>query len=241
MIKLGKLKKKVLIIAVVITIITAIIGSLCFFGFVWPNNLFANNYSVQGIDVSNYQGDINWTQVADNNKIKFAYIKATEGNDYQDKYFNKNWNEISKTSIYKGAYHYFTTKSTGKEQSYNFINTVPAEKGCLPPVVDVEEQGNDKAEFINELTDYLNIIESKYHQKPIIYPVYSLYDEYIRDSFKGYDIWIRDIIKPAKLIDNREWLMWQYCSRGRIQGIDMYVDINVYKKDIDDLELILSN
>lgn len=236
------MKKKISMYVVIIFIIViVIIGSLCFFGFLWPNKFFADNYSVQGIDVSNYQRDINWRQVADNKKIKFAYIKATEGNDYQDKYFKKNWDGISKNSLYKGAYHYFTTKSTGKAQAYNFINTVPVEKGCLPPVVDIEEESNDKTKFIKELKDYLNIIEKRYNQKPIIYTVNNLYDEYIKDYFKDYDIWIRDIIKPAKLSGDRKWLMWQYCSRGRIHGIDMYVDLNVYDKDIDNLELLLSN
>lgn len=192
------MKKKILMYVVIIVIVIGIIGSLCFGGFIWPNNFFADNYSVQGIDVS-------------------------------------------KTNIYKGAYHYFTTKSSGKDQALNFINTVPIEKGCLPPAVDIEEECNDKIKFINELTDYLNIIEKKYNQKPIIYTVNNLYQEYIKDYFKGYDIWIRDIIKPAKLSDNRRWIMWQYCSRGRIKGIDTYVDLNVYKDDIDNLELLLSN
>lgn len=65
--------------------------------------------------------------------------------------------------------------------------------------------------------------------------------EYIKNYFIGYDIWIRDIVKPAELSDNRSWLMWQYCSRGRIDGIDTYVDLNVYKKDMDNLQSLLSN
>lgn len=105
--------------------IAFVVSVLCFFGLLWPNSFFANNYSVQGIDVSNYQGDIDWMQVETNNSIKFAYLKATEGKNYQDKYFQENWNGISRTRLYKGAYHYFTIGSSGKDQAMNFINTVP--------------------------------------------------------------------------------------------------------------------
>lgn len=225
--------------AAAITIVSVIAVVLCYFGILWPNSFFADKYLVQGIDVSNYQKEIDWKQVAANKKINFVFIKATEGNDYQDKYFKKNWEAASQVQLYKGAYHYFTTKSSGKEQAENFIKVVPLEKGCLPPVIDIEENGLHKETFKKELTDFIKLLEEKYKQKPILYVVYPLYDEYIRGDFKQYPIWIRDIVKPPKLSDKKQWLFWQYCNRGRIEGISTYVDLNVFDGDTSKLKSLL--
>jgi len=230
--------KKVVVICV-LSIITIIVAVFCYLGIIWPNNIFANKYSVQGIDVSNHQKDIDWNLVAQNEKIKFVFIKATEGNDYQDKYFKSNWDSATQVGLYKGAYHYFTTESSGKEQANNFIASVPVEKGCLPPVIDIEESGLDKEKFKKELSDFISEIEETYKQKPILYVVYPLYEEYIQGDFEECPIWIRDVIKPAKL-DDREWILWQYCNRGRVDGINSYADLNVFYGDEDKLKSLLS-
>ncbi len=231
------MKKTILICTILIVIILA---ALCYFGVLWPNDFFANSYSVQGVDVSNHQKEINWNQVAQNKKIKFAFIKATEGKNYKDKYFQTNWNGASEAKLYKGAYHYFTTTSSGKEQANNFIKLVPAEKGCLPPVIDIEENGLNKENFKKELSDFIKLIEVKYSQKPILYVVYSLYDEYIKGDFEQYPIWIRDVIKPPKLSDSRGWLFWQFSERARIAGVNTFVDMNVFNGDIEELKGLLS-
>lgn len=237
--KEGESMKKVIVICG-LSIVSITVVVLCYFGILWPNNFFANKYSVQGIDVSNYQKDIDWNKVAQNQKIKFVFIKATEGKDYQDKYFKSNWDSATQVGLYKGAYHYFTTKSSGIDQANNFINSVPVEKGCMPPVIDIEESGIDKEKFKKELSDYISIIEETYNQKPILYVVYSLYEEYIKGDFEECPIWIRDIIKPPRLEDERDWIFWQYCNRGRLDGINSYVDINVFYGDEGELKSLLS-
>lgn len=233
--------KKVGLISVICLLLIIFLLFLCYKGYIWPNAIFSSRYSVHGIDVSHYQGNINWEQIVQNKKIKFVYIKATEGNDYRDKYFQRNWEEASKAGIYKGAYHYFTTKSSGIEQAKNYIEVVPAESGCMPPVIDIEEDGVEKDVFKKNLTDYINMIEKKYQQKPILYVVYPLYDEYIKGDFEEYTIWIRDIVIPPSLSDGRQWLFWQYSNRGRFKGENMYYDLNVFNGNIDELEKLLSD
>lgn len=114
---------------------------------------------VRGIDVSNHQKDIDWKQISQNKKVRFVFIKVTEGKDFRDKYFLTNWNDASQVGLYKGAYHYFTVRSSGKEQAENFIGLVPYEIGCLPPVVDIEESGLSKDTVKKELSDYLTLVE----------------------------------------------------------------------------------
>lgn len=234
------MNKKIIIFVMGSLINFSILILLVIFGVICPNFIFTNSYSVFGIDVSNHQGDIDWVKVAQNKKTRFAFIKATEGKDYQDKYFITNWHAASKAGLIKGAYHYFKITSSGEEQAENFIKNVPYEKGCLPPVVDIEENGLSKVAFRKELGDYLTSVEKTYHQKPILYVVYPLYDEYIKGEFEQYPIWIRDVFLPPKLSDNREWMFWQYSERGRVDGIRTDVDLNLFRKDMNELNSLLS-
>src|SRR3990172_4519727 len=94
-------------------------------------------YPVVGIDVSNHQGVIDWPKVRASG-IAFAYIKATEGGDFRDKSFERNWQDSAKAGMPRGAYHFFTACKSGAEQAGNFIAAVPRESGSLPPVIDVE-------------------------------------------------------------------------------------------------------
>ncbi|MBC7765760.1 MAG: glycoside hydrolase [Hyphomonadaceae bacterium] len=220
--------------------IIIIFATLCYFGRIWPNNFFANRYAIHGVDVSNHQKNIDWKRIAENKKIQFAFIKATEGKDYKDQYFQANWDASSKAGLYKGAYHYFTTSSSGKEQAENFINFVPVERDCLPPVIDIEERGLDKQSFQKELRDFITVIEDTYHQKPFLYVVYPLYDAYLLGDFEQYPIWIRDIVKPPTLSDKRKWLFWQYCDRGRVEGVRDDVDLNVFAGDMNQFKSLLS-
>ncbi len=98
-------------------------------------------YPVMGVDVSRYQGNIQWDVIAGQD-VQFAFIKATEGSSYQDPLFAFNWEECRKNRIYAGAYHFFSFESGGDTQAQNFINTVGELQDDLPPVVDLEFYGN---------------------------------------------------------------------------------------------------
>ncbi len=205
------------------------------FGVISPNSLFAAKYTVKGIDVSHYQGDIDWDKVRSNKDISFVYIKATEGKTNQDDHFQKNRDGVRKAGLKTGAYHYFTLSSTGEEQAANFIATVPKAEDSLPPVVDLEAEGPDKVKYRQELKKLLSTLEKHYGEKPILYVVYPVYDEYIKGDFKEYPIWIRSTFLPPRLSDEREWRMWQYWDRGKVDGIAGYVDMDVYKGSLDEL------
>ena len=218
-----------------IIIIFIILLALCeYFGIIQHNKIFTYKYNVKGIDVSHWQNKIEWNEVKEDN-VEFVYIKATEGNDFIDNMFSYNWNETKKVNLKRGAYHYFTTGSSGKEQGNNFIKTVPNELDSLPPVIDIEVGGLPKEQFNRELNDFIKVLENEYGKKPILYVMYPLYESYIKDEYKDYKIWIRDIVKPPQLSDGREWAIWQYSNRGRIKGIETYVDLNVSNLELEDL------
>ena len=94
-------------------------------------------YKIKGIDISHYQGKINWKNIQEQG-IRFVYMKATQGINFQDKRFRYNWHETKKNKIPRGAYHFFDLCGKGISQAKNFIRTVPTDNSMLPPVVDLE-------------------------------------------------------------------------------------------------------
>jgi len=231
--KMDKLKinKPMIITVSVLTVICITAAALLYFGIIQVNHPSKDKYSIRGVDVSEYQGDIDWIVLA-NQDIDFAFVKATEGSSYTDEHFSENWENASKTDLRIGAYHFFSLESSGKSQAEHFCNTVEAVENMLPPVVDVEPYGTYKdisEENLSELTDWLTVTEEYYGIKPIIYTTSKWYNKLIKDSFPDYDIWIRSVYsKPNKDV---EWTFWQYSNRMRLGGYDgeeKYIDMNVF-------------
>jgi lysozyme len=214
-------------------ILIILLGFLEYRGIIWHNELFALRYDVKGLDVSHHQGDINWKVVQEKNDFKFVYIKATEGKDYVDGRFTYNWKEAKKNGLLTGAYHFFAMTSSGEEQANNFINLVPKQSDSLPPVIDIEIPLNYNQDKVRqELRTLADKMEQQYGKKPILYVTYDRYDKYVKGYFPNYDIWIRDIVKFPTL-GKQKWLLWQYHNRGKIDGVDTYVDINVFNGNLD--------
>jgi lysozyme len=203
--------------------------------FVHPNK---NVYSLDGLDVSHHQGEIDWEKV--DRKYQFVFIKATEGDDFVDKRFYENAERIKGTQRVLGAYHFFHFNYGGLEQANNYINTV-GNIIDLPPVVDFEFTGNpkrfDKQRVYNELKICIDSLENYYGHKVIIYATRSTYIQFIKNNFDN-PIWYRSIMFPiGKSIKNV--LFWQYHNSAIIEGINAKVDLNVFKGDILELKKLI--
>lgn len=213
---------------------TAVLVYMVYFGYFHVNAFRAGQYPVRGVDVSHYQGEIDWNVLAAQD-IQFAYIKASEGSSYTDDRFAYNMQEARKTGLRVGAYHFFSFDSPGISQAAHFIETVEPFEGMLPPVVDVEFYGNKEADppdpedVIPQLQVYLDAVEQAYGMRPVIYATYESWELYIRDQFDDHPLWIRDIWnRPKSPVD---WTLWQYTNRGRLDGFsgeEPYVDLNVF-------------
>ena len=220
--------KPIIAVFFVICITAAV---LLYFGIMHINHPPKDKYPIRGVDVSEYQGDIDWSVLATRD-IDFAFIKATEGSSYTDEHFSENWENASKTDLRIGAYHFFSLESSGKSQTEHFCDTVQSVPNMLPPVVDVEPYGTYKditEKDVSELTDWLTVTEEYYGIKPIIYTTSKWYNKQIKDSFPDYDIWIRSVYsKPNKDVN---WTFWQYSNRMHLDGYDgeeKYIDMNVF-------------
>lgn len=213
------------------TAVGLLLAYLLFVGQIRFNYPDKDEFPIVGIDVSHHQGEIRWTELKTEN-ISFVIIKATEGGDYKDPFFTKNWTNSKEVGFKTGAYHFYRICKNGKEQAQNFIETVPNQADNLPPTIDLEFGGNCKTDktkdqILKEINEFLDILESHYKRRPIIYVTHEFYDQYLVDKFKDHPIWIRDIFKRPELRDKREWLIWQFANRAHLKGIDMYVDLNV--------------
>ena len=194
-------------------------------------------YSVHGIDVSSYQGKIDWKKVKsmkeDDVQVTFAFIKATEGISSVDPYFQRNWREAPKAGIVCGAYHYFIPKKSGLWQARFFLQTVKFDQGDLPPVVDIEQlSGVSPEKMRTELLDFLNHIEKKTKVKPIIYSGLVFYKDYLKGHFDNYPLWIAHYYKTdLKAGADAQWFFWQHSDKAKINGINHIVDFNAFKGD----------
>jgi lysozyme len=182
-----------------------------------------------GVDVSNHQGRIDWEAVAADD-IEFAYIKATEGGDFVDRSFERNWEGAEAAGLDRGAYHFFTLCRSGAEQAENFLRTVPTDPE-LPPAVDLELGGNcasrpDQAWIDRELGDFLAEVEEATGVRALLYIGPEFEDVYPIKEDLDRPIWHRRfVLRP----EGGAWWVWQLQSVADVAGIDGGVDLNVMR------------
>ena len=201
---------------------------------------------VMGIDVSQFQGKIDWKlvdSVESKFPIKYVLIRATAGNDKVDSRFNDNWEGSKKYHFIRGAYHYYRPNENSMEQAKLFIKTVKLQKGDFPPVLDIEklpeEQSIDSLKV--GLKRWLKLVDKHYNVKPIIYTSEKYYTDFLRDEFSDYTFWIANYNFFVESI-NDDWLFWQFTEKGQVDGIDEKVDINIYNGTPKMMEyLMISN
>ncbi len=198
-------------------------------------------YPVRGVDVSSYQGDIDWETI-ELQGMKFAFIKATEGSTHVDPYFKQNFDAASKTDMAISAYHFMSFESPGETQADNFEQNVPIIDNMLPPVIDVELYGiynyfPPNKEHVREILDaMLESLEKTYGVKPILYVSERVKDKYLGDDYDDYPLWVVDVL--GYIPDDINWSFWQYSHKGEMDGYDgveRYIDLNVFRGTAEDL------
>lgn len=225
------MKKYIFIAFIVLGLVS--LAFLEYQGIIWHNTVFTWPYRVRGLDVSHHQGKIDWKKVGESKNYSFVYIKATEGHDFVDDQFLINWKGAKENGLKVGAYHFFSTRSSGLDQADFFEKLVPKDKNSLPPVIDIEMDINlDKVKTKNDLRLMVDDLNKYYDKKTILYVTYDTYKAYVEGDFDDCPIWIRDIFKWPDL-KNREWSMWQYGNRGRVDGINSFVDVNVANNKVN--------
>ena len=191
-------------------------------------------YEIHGIDISHYQGDIDWDRLRggmiEGCPLRFIMIKSTEGSSRMDSKFRDNFRQAREYGYIRGAYHFWSNKSSARDQAYFFLNNVHLEEGDLPPVLDIEHMPKDRSveDFQRDVLTWLHIVEDRYHVKPIIYTYYKFKENYLdAPVFDDYPYWIAHYYVD-KVEYKGTWHFWQHTDAGKLPGIKGYVDFNIF-------------
>ncbi|WID97316.1 GH25 family lysozyme [Bosea vestrisii] len=196
----------------------------------------ARQYPIQGIDISRWQGEIDWASVKAAG-TRFVYIKATEGGDHVDPAFQRNWEGARRAGVPRGAYHFVYWCRPAHEQAVWFKQQIPNDPDALPPVLDLEWNGHSKtcpkkverSLALEKIRLMLTELEQLTGKKPVIYTDITFHKDILEGEFNDYPYWIRSTAaKPEVRYNNRPWAFWQFTTTGRVPGIRGDVDRNAF-------------
>ena len=188
---------------------------------------------IHGIDISHYQGQVLWEVIGENSKMAYVYIKASEGGDRIDPRYERNIQLAHQYGLKVGSYHFFRPKTNLAKQLENFMTQCRPGDQDLIPMIDVEtKSGLPTSEFRDSLTKFITLVEEAYKQKPLIYTFTNFYNAHMQGAIDGYPLMIAqyNAIEP-ELKDGRDITMWQYTGKGRINGINGFVDKSRFLKN----------
>lgn len=192
---------------------------------------------LSGIDVSYYQGNIDWQSVKAAGQT-FAFARATYGTTKLDSEFSTNWQAMKSAGMIRGAYHFFIASEDPTDQANFFINTVGSlDIGDLPPVIDVEADSGTSSSLVENVQTWLNVVEQKLGLTPMIYTAPSYWNEYMNGNFGKYPLWVAEygVTTPKSVNGWNEWTFWQHSESGSVEGINGSVDTDYFNGSYNDL------
>ncbi len=193
--------------------------------------------TTDGIDVSHWQGTIDWDRVAGDG-IAFAFIRVSDGTGTRDRTFARNWSEARRVGILRGAYQYFRPNQDPVAQADLLVDALQAasDPGELPPVIDVEEHRGapSHSEYARRIRQWLDRVEARTGRRGIIYTSPGLWSSLVASpDFAGYGLWVAHwgASCPSVPTGWSQWLFWQTSDSGRVAGIGGRVDTDVFNGD----------
>lgn len=189
----------------------------------------------RGIDVSHWQGEVDWGAVRADN-VSFAFIKATERDNFVDSRFSANWSGARDAGVLRGAYHFFRPTVNARDQAEHFADTVgDLEEDDLPPILDLETRdGVSNDRIIEAARAWLRAVENFLSRKPIIYTGPFFWNSHMLTAgeppawARQHSLWVAnyEVSQPILPSGFDTWTFWQFTDKGRVDGIDGNVDLN---------------
>ena len=190
---------------------------------------------LQGIDVSHYQGSIDWQQVVQAG-IQFVFVKATQGITYVDPQFQTNWQGAKAAGLPRGAYHFFEPDDDPGLQFQNFLAALGDDPGELPPVLDVEAHG-DAAQILAGVQTWIALAEAALGRQVILYTSPGYWKNLGAPGLPGQPLWIAEYgVSAPKVPDGwTDWTLWQHSQSGTVAGIQGAVDLDRFQGTLEEL------
>ena len=209
-----------------------------------PADASGNPLRVRGIDVSYYQGTIDWPAVAATD-IRFAVVRLSDGVGTRDSQFVRNWQESRRAGLIRGFYQYFRASAGGAAQAQLAVDRLAEAGGFqnsdLPPVLDIETlDGRTAAQVAAEATIWVDAMREATGKEPIIYTgAYFWDDNGLPDSLNTQPLWTANYTtNPCPWTSDSwdRWTLWQYTDSGTVSGIAGPVDLDYFAGTLDDLQ-----
>jgi lysozyme len=201
---------------------------------------------IQGIDVSKYQGNIDWPAVAAAAN-SFAFARVSYGISSKDAFFADNWAGMKNAGIIRGAYQFFRASQDAQAQAELFVSTVQTlGLGDLPPVIDVENNdgGQSASKVIDGVAQWIETVESGLPgRQAIIYTGTPFWRDTLGNptQFNSQPLWLAQYTSassPNLPSAWSVWTFWQYSETGRVNGITGAVDLNRFNGELDRLRVL---
>ena len=222
--------KKIFSIIILIIVIIQITNSKAFA--INPSN----NEIYEGIDVSRWQGTINFQEVA-NSGIDIVYIKATQGTTYVSPLFEEQYTNARNNGLKIGFYHYVTARTVeqARNEAQFFASKISGKQVDCKLAMDFEEFGNLSTQEINAIgLAFIKRLEEITNKPVVVYSNTYTARTIWNGEITNYPLWVAEygVSRPE---DNGKWntyVGWQYTNMGNISGINGNVDRNRFTKDI---------
>ncbi len=199
--------------------------------------------TLKGIDVSYYQGNVDWVKVKAAGQ-SFAFARVSDGIAYPDTKFAQNWPAMKKAGVVRGLYQFFRPGKDVTAQVNLLADKLDAagglQPGDLPPVLDLESDGGlPAATVVARAKSWLAQVEQKYGVKPIVYTA-AFMSPVIGTNFSGYTLWVANYQTTCPTMPSgwTDWEFWQSSDSGKVDGISGAVDTNFFNGSLADLQAL---
>lgn len=189
--------------------------------------------TLRGIDVSYYQGNVDWAKVKAAGQT-FAFVRVSDGIDYPDSKFAQNWPGTKRAGLVRGLYQFFRPGKDVTAQVNLLVSKLDAagglQPGDLPPVLDLESDGGlPAATVVARAKAWIAQIEDRLDVKPIVYTA-AFMSKVIGDHFGDYVLWVANYQTTCPTMPSgwTDWQFWQDSDKGKVDGVTGAVDTNFF-------------
>jgi lysozyme len=197
--------------------------------------------TVKGVDVSTYQGAVDWTKVKAAG-IDFAFARISDGTANPDAEFTANWKGMKAAGVLRGAYQYWRASADPTAQANLVASSLQGAGGMLaddlPVVMDIETADGASASTIEaNMKTWLALVEQKTGKKPLLYTSMGTYP-ISATTYDTYTLWVANYgaTCPSMPVGWSAWTFWQDGDAGSVAGISGGVDTDVFNGSLAQLQ-----